>query len=97
MVTGAAGSVGHDILYYLSVTSGVGKIIAADMAEKECRSQIKEAVVSANFLGYYPDMSFRKLDLFDVDDGRGDQGDRTEGNMSLRHIGFMVDYTSAST
>jgi len=67
MVTGAAGSVGHDILYYLSVTSGVGKIIAADVAEDECQSQIKEAVVSANFLGYYPDISFRKLDLFDVD------------------------------
>ncbi|HYB85112.1 MAG TPA: NAD-dependent epimerase/dehydratase family protein [archaeon] len=66
VVTGAAGSVGHDILYYLSVTSGVGKIIAADVAEIECRSQIKEIVVSANFLGHYPDISFRKLDLFDV-------------------------------
>jgi len=66
MVTGAAGSVGHDILFYLSVTNGVGKIIAADMAEEECRSQIKETLVSANFLGFYPDISFRKLDLFDV-------------------------------
>jgi hypothetical protein len=66
MVTGAAGSVGHNILYYLSVTNGVGKIIAADVAEEECRSQIKEILISANFLGFYPDMNFRRLDLFDV-------------------------------
>jgi NAD(P)-dependent dehydrogenase (short-subunit alcohol dehydrogenase family) len=67
MVTGAAGSVGHDILYYLSMTNGVKEIIAADVAEEQCRSQIKEIVVSANFLGYYPHISFRKLDLFDED------------------------------
>ena len=66
VVTGAAGSVGHDILYYLSIMSGVGKIIAADVAEEQCRSQIREIVVSANFLGHYPDINFRKLDLFDV-------------------------------
>jgi len=69
LVTGAAGPVGHDILYYLSVTNGVKEMVATDVA-KECRSQIKEAVVSANRLGFCPDTSFRNIDFFD---GESDQ------------------------
>ena len=68
MVTGAAGSVGHDIINLLSVTHGVGKIIGADADDRACRSVIKRAVLSANFLGFYPHVTAIKIDLFDVEE-----------------------------
>jgi len=68
MVTGAAGSVGHGIIQYLSVTHGVGKIVGADIDERLCQSVVKDAVLSANFLGFHPDISALKIDLFDVDE-----------------------------
>jgi len=67
MITGAAGSVGHDIIQYLSVTHGVGKIVGADIDERTCQSVVKDAVMSANFLGFHPDLSATKINLFDVD------------------------------
>jgi len=68
MITGAAGSVGHDIIQYLSVTHGVGKIVGADIDERTCQSVVKDAVMSANFLGFHPDLSATKINLFDVDE-----------------------------
>jgi hypothetical protein len=67
LVTGAAGSVGHDIINLLSVTSGVGRIVGVDANEKACQSAIKGAVLSASFLGFHPDLEALKIDLFDVE------------------------------
>jgi len=68
MVTGAAGSVGHSIINLLSVTHGVGKIIGADADDRVCRSVVKSAVLSANFLGFYPHVSAIKIDLLDLEE-----------------------------
>ncbi len=68
MITGAAGSVGHDIIQYISVIPGLGKIVGADMDEKTCQSVVKDAVLSANFLGFQPDITATKINLFDVDE-----------------------------
>jgi hypothetical protein len=68
MITGAAGSVGHDIIQYISVIPGLGKIVGADMDEKICQSVVKDAVLSANFLGFQPDITATKINLFDVDE-----------------------------
>ncbi len=66
LITGSSGAVGHDLIHYLSVTQGVRRVVGVDVDEKTGQSVAKEAMLSANFLGLYPDIQFVKLDLFDL-------------------------------
>jgi len=67
MITGCGGSVGHDMIHYLSVMPGVGNLVGVDVNEEAGRGTVKEALLSANFLGLHPNISFRKINLFDAD------------------------------
>lgn len=66
MVVGL-GELGFDILQLLARTSGVGKIVTADIDEKRGVARTNNAIYAAAHQGLYPDIEFIKLDLFDVD------------------------------
>lgn len=67
MVIGAAGSVGHDMLYLMASMGLPMKVIGADVDEEKGRYEVEEALHLAHNLGRFPDISFQKIDLFDVE------------------------------
>ncbi len=67
LIIGSAGSVGHDMMYLIaSMTSSI-KVVGADINEEKGRVEIEESLHIAHNMGNYPDLSFRKIDLFDID------------------------------
>ena len=68
LITGCAGSVGHNMLYQIACMPPSYKVVGADINEDAGRGVIEEALHIAHNLGYFPDMIFRRLDLFDVDE-----------------------------
>ena len=67
MIIGSAGSVGHDMMYQIASMGLPVKVIGADINEEKGQFEIEESLHVAHNLGYYPDLSFRKVDLFDVE------------------------------
>lgn len=66
MIIGSAGSVGHDMMYQIASMGLPIKVIGADVNEAKGKWEIEESLHIAHNLGYYPDLSFSKVDLFDV-------------------------------
>ena len=66
MIIGSAGSVGHDMMYQIASMRLPIKVIGADIDEAKGRAEIEESLHVAHNFGYYPDLSFTKIDLFDV-------------------------------
>jgi len=67
LIIGSAGSVGHDMVYQIAAMRSVIKVVGADINEGKGRYEIEEALHSAHNLGNYPDLSFQRMDLFDID------------------------------
>ena len=67
LIIGSAGSVGHDMIYQIAAMNNPVKVIGADVNEEKGLYEIEEALHSAHNLGNYPDFSFQKINLFDID------------------------------
>ena len=67
MIIGSAGSVGHDMMYQIASMGLPIKVIGADVNEVKGRFEIEESLHIAHSFDYYPDLSFQKIDLFDVE------------------------------
>ena len=67
MIIGSAGSVGHDMMYQIASMGLPVKVIGADVNEAKGRFEIEESLHISHSLGFYPDLSFQKIDLFDID------------------------------
>ena len=67
MIIGSAGSVGHDMMYQIASMGLPIKVIGADVNEAKGRFEIEESLHIAHSFGFYPDLSFQKVDLFDID------------------------------
>lgn len=66
MIVGSAGSVGHDIMYLIASRYSDIRVIGADVNEEVGRREIEESLHIAHNMGNYPDLGFRKIDLFDI-------------------------------
>ncbi|MBN2334931.1 NAD-dependent epimerase/dehydratase family protein [Candidatus Bathyarchaeota archaeon] len=66
LIIGSAGSVGHDMVYQIASMGLPIKVIGADVDEEKGRFEIEEALHTAHNFGYYPDLSFEKINLFDI-------------------------------
>jgi malate/lactate dehydrogenase len=66
LIIGSAGSVGHDMVYEIASMRSDIRIVGADINEAKGVYEVDEALHTAHNLGHYPDLSFRKLDLFDI-------------------------------
>jgi len=66
MIIGSAGSVGHDMMYQIACMGLPVKVIGADVNEAKGVSEVEESLHIAHSFGFYPDLSFTKIDLFDV-------------------------------
>ncbi len=67
LIIGSAGSVGHDMMYQIASMRSDIRVVGADINEGKGRSEVEESLHVAHNFGNYPDLSFRKIDLFDVD------------------------------
>ena len=67
MIIGSAGSVGHDIMYQIASMGLPIKVIGSDVNEGKGKFEIEESLHIAHSFGFYPDLSFVKMDLFDVE------------------------------
>ena len=68
MIIGSAGSVGHDMMYQIASMGLPIKVIGSDVNEAKGRFEIEESLHIAHSFGFYPDLSFEKINLFDVED-----------------------------
>jgi hypothetical protein len=66
LLVGSAGSVGHDMMYQIASMGLPVKVIGADVDEEKGKYEIEEALHTAHNFGFYPDLSFEKIDLFDI-------------------------------
>lgn len=66
MIIGSAGSVGHDMMYQIACMGVPVKVVGADVDEEKGRFEVEEALHTAHNLGYYPDLSFTKINLFEI-------------------------------
>ena len=67
LLIGSAGSVGHDMLYLIASMGRPIKVIGADFDEGKGVNEIEESLQIAHNLGFFPDFSFRKMDLFNIE------------------------------
>ena len=67
LLIGSAGSVGHDMMYLMASMGRPIKVVGADFNEAKGKSEIEESLQIAHNLGFYPDFSFRKADLFNIE------------------------------
>jgi hypothetical protein len=67
LLIGSAGSVGHDMMYLMASMGRPMKVVGADASEAKGVSEIEESLQIAHNLGFYPDFSFRKIDLFNIE------------------------------
>jgi len=68
MIIGSAGSVGHDMMYQIASMGLPIKVIGADVDEEKGRFEVEESLQVAHNLGHYPDLSFQKINLFEIDE-----------------------------
>ena len=66
MIIGSAGSVGHDMMYQIASMGKPIKVIGADIDEEKGRFEIEEALHTAHNFSHYPDLSFTKINLFEI-------------------------------
>jgi len=66
LITGCAGSVGHNMLYEIACMAPGFKVVGADINEKTGQGVVEEALHITHNLGRFVDFSFHKIDLFDV-------------------------------
>ncbi|MBL7168009.1 hypothetical protein ISS40_04990 [Candidatus Bathyarchaeota archaeon] len=66
LLIGSAGSVGHDMMYIIASKYSDIRVVGADVNEEKGRFEVEESLHVAHNMGNYPDLSFRKIDLFDV-------------------------------
>lgn len=67
LLIGSAGSVGHDMMYLMASMGRPIKVVGADFNEAKGMSEIEESLQIAHNLGFYPDFSFKKADLFNIE------------------------------
>lgn len=67
MIIGSAGSVGHDMMYQIACMGLPIKVIGSDINEAKGKFEIEESLHIAHSFGYYPDLSFERINLFDVE------------------------------
>lgn len=68
LIIGSAGSVGHDMMYIIAGMASNIRVVGADIDEEKGRFEIEESLHVAHNMGNYPDLSFRRTDLFEVDE-----------------------------
>jgi hypothetical protein len=68
LIIGSAGSVGHDIMYQIACMGSDIKVMGADINEEKGRFEIEESLHIAHNFGNYPDLSFKKINLFEIDE-----------------------------
>jgi hypothetical protein len=68
LIIGSAGSVGHDMMYLIASMGLPIKVVGTDVDLKKGEFEIEESLQIAHNLGYYPDLSFTRMDLFRVED-----------------------------
>ena len=68
LIIGSAGSVGHDMMYLIASMGLPIKVVGTDVNEKKGRAEVEESLQIAHNLGYYPDFSFTKMDLFNIEE-----------------------------
>ena len=67
LLIGSAGSVAHDMMYQIVCITDKIKVVGADYNEAKGMYEVDEYLHVAHNFGLYPDLSFKKIDLFDVD------------------------------
>jgi hypothetical protein len=67
MIIGSAGSVGHDMMYQIASMGLPIKVVGADVNEAKGKFEIEESLHIAHSFDFYPDLSFQKIDLFDIE------------------------------
>ena len=67
LIIGSAGSVGHDMMYQIASMGLPIKVIGADVDEEKGKYEVEEALHTAHNFGFYPDLSFEKINLFDIE------------------------------
>ena len=68
LLIGSAGSVGHDMVYLIAGMTSEISVVGADIDEEKGQYEIEESLHIAHTLGNYPDLSFRKINLFEIDE-----------------------------
>src|SRR5512147_375727 len=68
LIIGSAGSVAHDMMYLIASMGRPIKVVGTDVDEKKGMFEIEESLQIAHYLGYYPDLSFTKMDLFKIEE-----------------------------
>lgn len=68
LIIGSAGSVGHDMMYQIACMKSDIKVVGADVNEEKGIQEIEESLQVAHYFGNYPDLSFRKINLFDINE-----------------------------
>ena len=67
LLIGSAGSVSHDMMYQLSSMTYRIRVVAADVNEVKGKYEVDECLHVAHNFSLYPDFTFRKINLFDID------------------------------
>ena len=67
LLIGSAGSVAHDMLYQIASMTDKIRVVGADFNEAKGRYEVDECLHVAHNFNLYPDFSFKKIDLFDVE------------------------------
>jgi hypothetical protein len=67
LLIGSAGSVAHDMMYQIASMTDKIRVVGADYNEVKGKYEVDECLHVAHNFGLYPDLSFRKINLFDVD------------------------------
>ena len=68
LIIGSAGSVGHDMMYIIASKFSNISVVGADIDEKKGWSEVEESLQLAHNMGNYPDLGFRKINLFEIDE-----------------------------
>ena len=68
LLIGSAGSVAHDMMYQISSMTDRIKVVAADYNEVKGRYEVDESLHVAHNFDLYPDFTFRKINLYDIDE-----------------------------
>jgi malate/lactate dehydrogenase len=68
LIIGSAGSVGHDMMYIIASRYSNIKVVGTDIDREKGQREIEESLHIAHNLGHYPDLSFRGINLFEIDE-----------------------------
>jgi len=66
LLMGSSGSVAHDMMYQVASMTDKIRVVGADFNEVKGKYEVDESLHVAHNFGLYPDLTFRKIDLFDV-------------------------------